>query len=322
MKCAVVGIGGVALGQYLPALAGSEGMELGYLSRAEGSTRAAVGRFGGEVLEGFAGLAAWHPDVAFVTAADTAHHTIVRELIRAGVPRLYVEKPFVAKRGQAFVTDDDYREGVALLEEARSAGVEIAVGFNYRAFATVRRALEATADCGAVIGVEASAHYACWSHTIDLIGLFAGPIRTLSALAGEREHGEPPLRTVDRAVSFVTEGGAVGALRGTAGSAFADTLLELTVRFERGRATLRDLGLSLELADERGDTTRFTPPTDASRWALYDRSFADSIAGYLATVRAGSPPPVTGEDGVAELRVEAAIHRSLATHAPVELAHL
>ena len=322
MKCAVVGIGGVALGQYLPALAGSEGVELGYLSRAEGSARAAVGRFGGEVLGTYAGLAAWHPDVAFVTATDTEHHTIVRELIRLGVPRLYVEKPFVAKRGQAFVTDDDYREGVALLEEARSAGVEIAVGFNYRSFATVRRALEATSEWGDVIGVEASAHYACWSHTIDLIGLFAGPVRTVSALAGEREHGEPPMRTVDRAISFVTEGGAVGTLRGTAGSSFADTLLEITVRFERGRATLRDLGLSLELADERGELTQFRPSTDASRWALYDRSFADSIAAYLATVRAGTPPPVSGADGVAELRVEAAIHRSLATGAPVELAAL
>ncbi len=323
MKCAVVGIGGVALGQYLPVLARLDGVELGYVSRSEGGPRTAVERFGGRVLHGvggdaYAGLAAWHPDVAFVTASDTEHHAIVRDLIRVGVPRLYVEKPFVAKRGQAFVTESDYLEGVALLHEARAAGVEIAVGFNYRSFATVRRALTESAGWGRVIGVTATAHYACWSHTIDLIGLFAGPISTLTALAGDVERGEPPMRTVDRAVSFTTEGGAVGTLRGTAGSPFADLLFELTVQFERGRATLRDLGLSLELAGADGSTMRHEAPPDASRWTLYDRSFADSIEDYLASER----PPVSGADGVAELRVEAAIHRSLTTNAPVVLADL
>ena len=321
MKCAVVGIGGVALGQYLPVLA-AEGVELGYLSRSPAGPQQAVERFGGEVLDGYAGLAAWHPDIAFVTASDTEHHAIVRELIAAGVPRLYVEKPFVAKRGQAFVTDDDYREGLALLDEARLSGVEIAIGFNYRSFDVVRRAKAGTADWGRVIGVTATAHYACWSHTIDLIAHFAGPIRTVSALAGDHEHGTPPMRTVDRAVSFVTEDDAVGTLRGTAGSAFTDTLLELTIQFERGRATLRDLGLSLELAADDGSIEQHRPPTDASRWGLYDRSFADSIAAYLEAVRASAAPAVTGHDGVAELRVEAGIHRSLATGAPVALADL
>ena len=322
MKCAVVGIGGVALGQYLPALAGIEGVELGYLSRSAAGPDAAVERFGGVVLDGYDGLAEWNPDVAFVTATDTEHPTVVRELIARGVPRLYVEKPFVAKRGQAFVTDDDYREGVTLLADAERAGVQIAIGFNYRAFATVQTALAATASWGGVTGVTATAHYACWSHTIDLIALFAGPVRRVSALAGEHEHGTPPMRTVDRAVTFITEDDAVGTLRGSAGSSFADTLLELTVQFERGRATLRDLGMSLELAGHDGAIVRHRPPTDASRWGLYDRSFADSLTAYIASVRALSTPAVTGADGVSELLFEAGIHRSLATGAPVHLADL
>ena len=48
--------------------------------------------------------------------------------------RLFLEKPLVARNGQANVTEQDFWDGKALLEEATAAGSEMAMVFNYRFF--------------------------------------------------------------------------------------------------------------------------------------------------------------------------------------------
>jgi hypothetical protein len=61
-------------------------------------------------------------------------------------------------------------------------------------------------------------------------------------------------------------------------------------------------------------------PRDVSRWDQYRASFGKSVDAYLASIRAGTPPPVPGLAGVRELQFEAGIKRSLAEGRPVSLA--
>ena len=66
MRVAVVGTSSVATDNYLPYLAALDGVTLGLSNRSRARAATAAGRFGGEVLNDPADVAAWHPDVAFV----------------------------------------------------------------------------------------------------------------------------------------------------------------------------------------------------------------------------------------------------------------
>ena len=68
--------------------------------------------------------------------------------------------------------------------------------------------------------VTALAHYACWSHCIDLIHHFVGPLAQLTAIPGVREFEGAGLRATDVAGAFVTESGATGTILGTSGIHF------------------------------------------------------------------------------------------------------
>ena len=83
---------------------------------------------------------------------------------------------------------------------------------------------------------------------------------------------------------------------------------------------MRDLDGDLELLDYRtGQHEQYALARDVSRWDQYRASFGKSINAYLASIRAGDPPPVPGMAGLQELQFEAAIKRSVAQNRPVVL---
>lgn len=323
LRVAVVGVGSVALKSHLPALAARGDVELAYLSRSADAVREAQVRFGGTALADDDALVRWRPDAVLVLVADTAHYDVTARLIERGLPRILVEKPLVAMTGQAAVGEEDYRLGRRLLARAAERGTTLAMNFNYRSFASVRRAqaILRDRDFGAVTGVSARAHYACWSHVIDLIGVFAGPVNRLVALESPQSRSGAGLTATDLSISFVTEGGAVGTLLGSAAGSWEQSLLEVRIDAERGAVVLTDLdGPLTVLSGEGGVIERLEPSAHASRWERYTASFAAALDGYLASVRADAPPPVPAHAGLDELRFEAAVRRSVATGRPVFLA--
>lgn len=320
LRCLVVGIGSLATGHYLPFLAAQDDVELAYLSRTPESAQRAAQQLGGVALASWADAASYGADVAFNLTTDTQHAAVLDELVRTGIPRVFTEKPLVAVLGQERVTEADFRRAAAIASAADAAHVELAMGFNYRFFDTVQRARQLIADgsFGALTAVVADAHYACWSHTIDLIGLTCGPLATLSALGESVPAGSETAPA--RSIAFVTSAGVTGTLSGTSRRTWADELLSISLLFERGRVRLRDLDVSLEVFD--GDADRHTVTrlgSGSSRWDRYAASFRASLSAYLEAVRAGVPAPVGIDAGLRELQVEAAIARSIERGGPVDV---
>ena len=185
--------------------------------------------------------------------------------------------------------------------------------------ADIRRQIAEDRDFGAPVSVVALSHYATWSHCIDLILLFAGPVRRISAQRGARAHQHPASGTApDIAASFLIGEDATGALLGTNAIEWGFPLFELIVAFERGRLHFRGLDQEMEILDSDGDVHELiTPSRETSRWDKYAASFEKSIDAFLDSVRAGLPPPVPGIAGLRELQFEASLKLSISEQRPV-----
>jgi myo-inositol 2-dehydrogenase/D-chiro-inositol 1-dehydrogenase len=327
LKVAIVGAGKVAQNSYLPYLSKEPGVTLGYLSRTRAMAETAAAKFGGEVFDSPVALMAWKPDAVFILTREMDRFDAVMAILEYGPKRLFLEKPLVARAGQEQVTEQDFEDGRRLMHEAERRGCETAMIFNYRFFehTLLARRIAAERDFGPVVSVVGQTHYACWSHCIDLIHHFAGPIAVVSAQAGTvtRSAGSTAgaLTAPDLAATFQTEGGATGTLLGTAALSWEFPLFELAFNFERGRVRMQDLDGDLEIMDSRRqDHERYGIARHRSRWDQYNASFRKSIAAYLDSIRQGQPPPVPGMAGLLELQVEAGFKRSIALGRPVRLA--
>ena len=226
-------------------------------------------------------------------------------------------------RGQADVDEDDFAKGKELLQRTLAAGTETAMVFNYRFFEQTQRAkaILAARDFGRPVHFTGLVHYACWSHCIDLVLDFMGPAEVITALASGQPGpcmGSENVTAVTAAVRLAND--ATGTIVGTCDIDFKLPLYELTFAYEHGRIRMRDLDGDMEVLDYRtGKHEIFALPRDVSRWDQYRASFGHSINAYLASIRAGDPPPVPGLAGLRELQFEAAIKRSIAQGAPVVL---
>ncbi|MEZ4711324.1 MAG: Gfo/Idh/MocA family oxidoreductase [Caldilineaceae bacterium] len=323
LKIAVVGTGKVAA-NYLTAIVNNEDVTLSYYNRTRAKAEVTAAQFGGRVAVSLADLLADEPDSVLVLTAETARYQITQELLALTPRRLFFEKPLVAQRGQADVTEDDFLKGRELLRSAHAAGVETAMVFNYRFFDQTQkaRALIEAHDLGRPLHFTALVHYACWSHCIDLLLWFMGQAGTITALASPDAGpcmGSEDVRNVTAAVQMAN--GAGGTIIGTCAIDFGLPLYELTLCFERGRISMRDLDGDLEFIDyARGRHEVHALSRNVSRWDQYRASFGKAINAYLETLRQGAPPPVPGLAGLQELQFEAALKRSIAQGRPVAVA--
>ena len=216
LKVAIVGAGKVAQNSYLPFLSKAPGVTLGYLSRTPARAEAAAAKFGGEVFGSPAALMAWKPDTVFILTREIDRFDAAMAVLEHNPKRLFLEKPLVAAKGQEQVSEQDFEDGRRLMHEAERRGCETAMIFNYRFFdhTLLARRIAVERDFGSVVSVVGQTHYACWSHCIDLIHHFAGPIAVVSAEAGTvtRSVGSTAgaLTAPDLAATFQTEGGATG----------------------------------------------------------------------------------------------------------------
>ncbi len=313
LKIAIAGIGKVARKQYIPYLSGIADVSIGYYNRATSVANEVAREYNGTALASLDEVAEWGPDSVLVLTSETCRDEVGMALIERGVSRLFFEKPLVARDGQAHVTEDDFDRGRAMIHFAAAQGCQTAMVFNYRFFdhTMCARKLIEERDLGRVVGVYGGAHYACWSHCIDLILNLAGQVVEMTAASGEMVR--PGHDAVDVTAAFRLEGGGAGTILGTCGWSFKHPLYDLTFLFERGRIRIQDLDGPLDvISGDGGSQERIGPPADHNRWASYDRSFQRSLAAYLSSLRADAEPPVAGIEGLRELQFEASLKRSLA----------
>jgi predicted dehydrogenase len=318
LRVAVVGTGSVAVRSYLPHLARRQDVELTYYNRTCAKAEAAAQQFGGRVAGTLADLVSQDPDAVLVLTREMDRYAAACALLDHAPRRLFFEKPLVAQQGQERVTEEDFFLAKEILSRAASIGTEIAMVFNYRFFDQTVLAKEIAAGFGRPTHFTALVHYACWSHAIDLLLDFVGPMAEITALSSRDERTWGANSAADVTVAARSQGDATGTIIGTCGIDFKLPLYELTLAFEGGRIHMRDLDGDLEVVDyatRRHQVHRLS--RDVSRWDQYTASFGKSVDAYLDSILAGDPPPVPGIAGLRELQFEAAIRRSIAQTRPV-----
>jgi predicted dehydrogenase len=323
MEIAIIGVGNVAQDNYLPALLRHQDVSVTCYSRTLERAEAAGRKFGVHIARTLGELFERQPETVFVLTREDQRFEATQLLIPFKPKRLFFEKPLVARERQGHVVQQDFWDGKKLLLQAQDAGAVTAMIFNYRFFDQVQRAkrLIHERNFGGVISVVALTHFACWSHCIDLILEFAGPIREISAQQGTQQYPFEDGKAADVMASFLIGKQATGVILGTSGISWNFPLFELTINFEGGRIHLRDLDQDMEVLDYRTNVHEiFSPSRDESRWKKYNKSFEKSVDAYLASIRDGAPPPVPGIAGLLELQFEASIRKSIAEHRPIVVA--
>ncbi len=322
LKIAVVGTGKVAENNYLPCLAAEADVELGYYNRTRSKADTCAARFGGQVFPTIQELSDWHPAAYLILTREMDRYDAANAILDTHPARLFFEKPLVARLGQEHVAEQDFEDAKRLLQRANGQRCQTAMVFNYRFFEHTQLAHRIVAErqFGKVLNVTGLVHYACWSHCIDLVHDFAGPLEQISALQGPTEHGVSFLRARDITAAFCTRDGATGTLIGTTTLAWDYPLFELTLNYEGGRVRMQDLDGDLEVMDDRRmEVERYHIYGARSRWDQYNSSFVKSVKAYLDSIRRQQDPPVPGLYGLLELQVEAGIKRSIAQGRPVLL---
>ena len=317
MEIAIIGAGKVAERNYLPALLRHKDVSVTCYSRTAERSEEMGRKFGVRSARTLDEVFERQPDALLVLTREQQRLQASQPLLAFKPRRIFFEKPLVAAAGQAHVSEQDFWDGKALLEQAQAAGAETAMVFNYRFFDQIQRAKQIVQErnFGETISVMAMTHYACWSHCIDLILEFGGPLQEISAQQGTRPAPFESGEAFDLAASFRLGKNATGTLIGTSAMNWNFPLFELTFNFEGGRIHVRDLDQTMEVLDYRTTVHEVIAPSrNESRWDKYNQSFQKSVDAYLESIRAGAPPPVPGIAGLRELQFEVSLKKSVAEH--------
>jgi predicted dehydrogenase len=227
-----------------------------------------------------------------------------------------------------------------MVEAARRAGRFLGVNYNYRtvpAHVLIKEELTC-GGLGAPALVTANAHAYLYPHFLDLIRFFFGD----PALVEGTIVDEPALRPVlsrayGRPWNFSGEllyhpSVAVVAMLTYRSPDFIATLgstatFDLASHWWSFAIFGRKGAIAVDHArkDHLAGVASLGPLADrlnALPRCSYADTFERSILGFVSAVRDGRPPPVTGQDGLAAMRLDAAIARSARTGEPVAVAPL
>lgn len=285
-------------------------------------------QFEARLLPDYEALLAEQPDGVLICSENNQHRPLAELAARAGV-HVLSEKPLAT-------TLDDAR---AIIAACRSAGVMLMTAFPMR-FSAPLREVKATLDAGALgqiygfnttnqgqmpiahrrwfVDKELAGGGALMDHTVHLADILRwflnAEVAEVYAVHNHILHKD----TVD-----VETGGLLMLT-------FADgTFASIDASWSKPLNYPTWGGLKMELISARGLTVvdAFSQNLDiyrqsdgAHRWAYWGSDANQAmIEEFVAAIREGRPPAVTGEDGLRALEVALAAYRSAETGAPVKL---
>jgi predicted dehydrogenase len=227
--------------------------------------------------------------------------------------------------------------GESMVAAARRAGRTLGVNYNYRtvpAHGLIRQEL-LRGGFGEPALYTASMHTYLWAHLIDLLRFFFGdPVSVTAAIVDDQARRPPATPNSGRPWMYAADmvyhpSVAVSAsfrfqnpdfiatMSGSALVPYSQCFWSFALFGSRSALAI-DAATSANLAG----TPSLGPIAERIRALApcsYPQSFDLSVAAFVEALQQGRPAPVSGEDGLAAMRLEAAVAESARTGRNVEL---
>jgi predicted dehydrogenase len=333
LKAAVIGTGGAARLHLQAYVAGKHTRPAAVVSRDAARAEAFAAEFG---VRGYTSVAQMlereRPDVVSVATLEWDHEMPVLESLAAGA-HVLCEK----------ILAHEIVIGERMVEAAKQAGRSLGINYNYRsvpAHRLIRQELE-RGGFGTVGMFSAQMHAYLWPHLLDLLRYFFGdPLEIQAAIVDDQAlrppvsngpHGKPwqfggkfpaemlyhPSITVSASLRFgepefppqgaklVGDPGFVATIAGSAlvpleQNFWSFALYGTADAVNIERATRANLHGTASLGKIAAEIAAMPP-------CSYEESFGLSVTDFVAALLDGRPVPVSGDDGLAALRLDAAI---------------
>lgn len=318
LKAAVVGTGGAGR-LHAAAYAAGAGTRLvavvsGDRARGEGL----AGEFG---ARGYISveemLRVEQPDVVSVATLEWDHEAPVLAALAAGA-HVLCEKPLA----------HTLAVGARMVEAAARAGRSLAVNFNYRsvpAHQLIKQEIE-RGGFGRVGLFSAQMHAYLWPHMLDLMRYWFGDPLEVTAAMVDEQGLRPPVSGGPRGRPWNFGGEFQSELMYQPSVAVAATFKyeefvatmsgSALVPLEQNFWSFALYGTEDAVVVDRATRANLNGTAGLGRVAetiagmkacSYEESFGLSVAGFVDAVRDGREVPVTGEDGLKQMRLDATI---------------
>jgi len=265
-------------------------------------------------------LATERPDVVSVTTLEWQHETPVLLSLAAGC-HVLCEK----------LMAHSLAVGEKMILAAERAGRTLGVNYNYRSVpshALIRESLR-LGEFGEPALFCATVHSYLWAHMIDLMRYFFGDPVSVSAAMADEQSRRPIVTTNagkawDQTAEMIFHPSTalsasfqfrnpdfVATLSGSAFAPISSYYWSFALFGTAGGLTV-----SGAQRDKLGGTPDLGPIADRLRGLLpfsYPESFELSISAFVDALLRGEPAPVTGADGMAAMRLDAAVAASART---------
>jgi predicted dehydrogenase len=224
--------------------------------------------------------------------------------------------------------------GERMVEAARRAGRSLGVNYNYRAVPShglIQEEIE-RGGFGRVGLFSAQMHAYLWPHLLDLMRYWFGdPVEVTAAMVDEQAL-RPPVSAGPRGRAWEFGGEAQRELlyqpsvAVAAAFRYSDFVATMSgsalVPLERNFWSFALYGSEDAVMVDRATRANLNGTVGLGRVAeriagmkacSYEESFGLSVGGFVAAVLAGNTVPVTGEDGLAAMRLDAAVVEAVRT---------
>ena len=323
VRLALIGLGGVAVGRHLPAVARlrDTGVAVSVVAGADPDPvvrENVLHNHGFPCYANAADLFDRHQVDAALLLTDPGQSRLdtMNEAIRRGI-HFFSEKPFL------YSGTDRLPESIAasrdVLARAKANNLVVATGFVKR-FSPPYVVAKRLIDDGAIGSISLIAIKLCqgWSrhillegqacHVLHLARWIGGEIKGLQALASNR-YGEPNYPHDNIVVNVEFESGAIGAFYFNSSSPALKPWERVEVFGNRKWLAVEDqMTVTLHDSDE-GPSKVWSPVLPTT--LFFDEEFSGfthQLLNFVQAVRGDAAPAVTGDDGIAALRIAQMIH--------------
>jgi predicted dehydrogenase len=228
--------------------------------------------------------------------------------------------------------------GENMVAAAKRAGRTLGVNYNYRcvpSHGVIKEELNRGAF-GEPALFTANMHAYLWAHLLDLLRFFFGdPLQVCAAMVDDQQRRPPVTANSGRAWMYASEmiyhpsvalsasfrfrnPDFIATMSGSAIIPYAQNFWSFALFGSKSA-----LSVAAATRDNLGGAPSMGPLAERLKTLppfSYPQSFDRAVMAFVEALREGKPTPVSGEDGLAAMRLDAAILESALTGRTVELA--